>query len=218
MYYLAAYSEYIKPLREEIEAVVNEHGWSKASMGKMRKLDSLLKESQRMTGLGSRMLSFLIRLSLSYVVFSFDGPIHFERLHIFRRYHNPRRYLGGHGFSCHSLRWGSSVLWFILKDSQRCTGYLSRSRHVSRLSLFGNARIWISQTPHGNTEPWLSGIRTWETCLSWPFLRCQRAEGHDGSSFAYLWCQTGKWRVTSSAPVVCACSYSWWESKSHVPC
>ena len=58
MYYLAAYSEYIKPLREEIEAVVNEHGWSKTSMGKMRKLDSLLKESQRMTGLGSRMLSF----------------------------------------------------------------------------------------------------------------------------------------------------------------
>ncbi|KIK51006.1 hypothetical protein GYMLUDRAFT_50857 [Collybiopsis luxurians FD-317 M1] len=44
---LAFHSEYIDELRDEIETVVSEHGWTKASMGQMRKLDSFLKESQR---------------------------------------------------------------------------------------------------------------------------------------------------------------------------
>ncbi|KAJ7589669.1 cytochrome P450, partial [Mycena floridula] len=41
------------PLREEIEAVVDEYGWSRAAVGKMVKVDSFLKESQRMTGIGA---------------------------------------------------------------------------------------------------------------------------------------------------------------------
>ncbi|OCH88082.1 cytochrome P450 [Obba rivulosa] len=53
LYYLAANPEYIQPLREEVEEVVAEHGWSKASVGRMRKIDSFLKESQRLMGLGA---------------------------------------------------------------------------------------------------------------------------------------------------------------------
>ncbi|KAH8828968.1 cytochrome P450 [Flagelloscypha sp. PMI_526] len=49
---IAANPQYIAPLREEIEAVTQKHGWSKASLGQMRKLDSFMKESQRMWGLG----------------------------------------------------------------------------------------------------------------------------------------------------------------------
>ena len=56
LYYLAAYPEYIKPLREEIESVVSGEGWSKVTMGRMRKLDSFLKEAQRHSGgVGGRM-------------------------------------------------------------------------------------------------------------------------------------------------------------------
>ncbi|KAJ7589645.1 cytochrome P450 [Mycena floridula] len=53
LYYLAAYPEYVAPLREEIETIVDEYGWTKSAMGKMVKLDSFLKESQRMTGVGA---------------------------------------------------------------------------------------------------------------------------------------------------------------------
>lgn len=38
-------------LREEVEGVVKEHGWSKITMGKMRKLDSFMRESQRVNGI-----------------------------------------------------------------------------------------------------------------------------------------------------------------------
>lgn len=47
LFNLAAMPHYIHPLREEVEAIINEEGWSKASLDKMRKLDSFLKESQR---------------------------------------------------------------------------------------------------------------------------------------------------------------------------
>ena len=47
LYDLANHSEYIQPLREEIEAVVQEEGWTKAAMGKLRKLNSFAKESMR---------------------------------------------------------------------------------------------------------------------------------------------------------------------------
>nr|BED42929.1 cytochrome P450 monooxygenase [Trametes versicolor] len=50
--WLADHPEYIEPIREEIEEVISEQGWTKAAMGKMWKLDSLLKEFQRHQGLG----------------------------------------------------------------------------------------------------------------------------------------------------------------------
>ncbi|GJJ15666.1 hypothetical protein Clacol_009944 [Clathrus columnatus] len=44
---LADRPEYVGPLREEIESVISEHGWSKASLSYMHKLDSFIMESQR---------------------------------------------------------------------------------------------------------------------------------------------------------------------------
>ncbi|KAK7049973.1 hypothetical protein VNI00_005404 [Paramarasmius palmivorus] len=49
---LCVYSHYIEELRQEIESVVAEHGWTKLAMGQMRKLDSFLKEAQRFTSYG----------------------------------------------------------------------------------------------------------------------------------------------------------------------
>ena len=42
----------VPALREEIEAIIAEDGWTKAAMGKMWKLDSLFRESIRHNGIG----------------------------------------------------------------------------------------------------------------------------------------------------------------------
>ena len=54
LYHLACNFEWQTELREEVEEVVRANGWSKAAMGKMRKIDSFLREQQRYTGLGVR--------------------------------------------------------------------------------------------------------------------------------------------------------------------
>ncbi|KAJ7795185.1 cytochrome P450 [Mycena olivaceomarginata] len=49
---LATYPEYMPPLREEVKRVVTTDGWTKAAIGKMYQVDSFLRESQRMNGIG----------------------------------------------------------------------------------------------------------------------------------------------------------------------
>ena len=44
---LAAHPEIIEPLRKEIEEVLAEHGWGKTTLQKMKLLDSVMKETQR---------------------------------------------------------------------------------------------------------------------------------------------------------------------------
>ncbi|KAG6866486.1 hypothetical protein C0991_003030 [Blastosporella zonata] len=50
---LAAYPAFVPALREEVESVINEDGFSKVSLHKMVKLDSFIKESQRVGGNGA---------------------------------------------------------------------------------------------------------------------------------------------------------------------
>ncbi|KAJ3480754.1 hypothetical protein NLI96_g8123 [Meripilus lineatus] len=47
LYRLAANPQYIKPLREEVEMVIEEQGWTKSALPRMRRLDSFLRECQR---------------------------------------------------------------------------------------------------------------------------------------------------------------------------
>lgn len=88
LFRLAAYPEYATPLREEIERIVAEEGLTKASLLKMRKVDSFIKECQRMEGFATggcliscslmtrlssgRVLVFLARKALKDFTFS-DG-------------------------------------------------------------------------------------------------------------------------------------------------
>lgn len=51
VHHIAASPEITAVLREEVERVVAEDGWTKSAMGKMRKLDSFLRESQRYNGI-----------------------------------------------------------------------------------------------------------------------------------------------------------------------
>ena len=53
-YYLAAFPEYLQPLREEVEEVIESEGWTKAGLDQMHKIDSFIRESQRLTPLGNR--------------------------------------------------------------------------------------------------------------------------------------------------------------------
>jgi len=51
LYRLLANPEYLEPLREEVDAVIREEGWTKAGIDKMYKIDSFLRETQRLDGL-----------------------------------------------------------------------------------------------------------------------------------------------------------------------
>jgi hypothetical protein len=52
LYYLAANPQYADILRKEVETVVRELGWTKNAISELHKVDSFLKESQRIDGLG----------------------------------------------------------------------------------------------------------------------------------------------------------------------
>jgi hypothetical protein len=56
LYRLLSNPEYIEPLRQEVDAVIREEGWTKAGIDKMYKIDSLLRETQRFDGFSSRLL------------------------------------------------------------------------------------------------------------------------------------------------------------------
>ena len=58
--YLLSNPEYIEPLRHDVEIAVAKEGWTKAGMDKMFKIDSFLRESQRISGAGIRPFSYLI--------------------------------------------------------------------------------------------------------------------------------------------------------------
>ncbi|OOF99129.1 hypothetical protein ASPCADRAFT_513213 [Aspergillus carbonarius ITEM 5010] len=70
MYDLTAYPEYIQPLRDEIKAVVTEDGGlKKTSLTKLKLMDSVLKETQRMHPAG---IAFLNRVAMGEIILS-DG-------------------------------------------------------------------------------------------------------------------------------------------------
>lgn len=41
----------MQPLREEVEQVIEEEGWTKAAMQRLRKVDSFLREALRLNGI-----------------------------------------------------------------------------------------------------------------------------------------------------------------------
>ncbi|KAI0277140.1 cytochrome P450 [Russula aff. rugulosa BPL654] len=67
LYRLLANPENIEPLRQEVDAVIREEGWTKAGVDKMHKIDSFLRETQRVDGVS---LLPLTRLALRPFTFS----------------------------------------------------------------------------------------------------------------------------------------------------
>ena len=50
--HIAATPAWLDPLREEVESIVKEEGWTKASVRKMKKVDSFMRESSRVNPIG----------------------------------------------------------------------------------------------------------------------------------------------------------------------
>ncbi|KAF9235145.1 cytochrome P450 [Melanogaster broomeanus] len=71
LYDLAANPQYMQPLREEVESIVESEGWSKDALAKMRKIDSFLKESHRIEGIA---FLTLFRRAMKDFTFS-DGTV-----------------------------------------------------------------------------------------------------------------------------------------------
>ena len=53
LYQLSYHPQYIEPLREKIASVVAEFGWSKKSIDCLNKLDSFIRETQRVAPLAA---------------------------------------------------------------------------------------------------------------------------------------------------------------------
>ncbi|KAM6492346.1 Cytochrome P450 [Amanita muscaria] len=56
LFELASRPEYVQPMREEIEATIQQEGWSKTSLGKLRKVDSFIKETLRLSNFFSTVM------------------------------------------------------------------------------------------------------------------------------------------------------------------
>ncbi|KAH8103118.1 cytochrome P450 [Cristinia sonorae] len=69
LYRVADSTQYQAELREEVDRVIKEYGWTKAALGKMVKVDSFIKECSRYYGVGSTSLT---RIAVKDFTFS-DG-------------------------------------------------------------------------------------------------------------------------------------------------
>ena len=68
LYMLASHPECVAPLREEAETIVREEGWTRTALQKMRKVDSFMRENQRINGITSRDYLFI---SFSHITLKF---------------------------------------------------------------------------------------------------------------------------------------------------
>ena len=66
LYRLLANPEYLEPLREDVNAAIKEEGWTKAGIDKMHKIDSFLRESQRLDGITTGPLNPFSTLNTRY--------------------------------------------------------------------------------------------------------------------------------------------------------
>ncbi|KAF9445324.1 cytochrome P450 [Macrolepiota fuliginosa MF-IS2] len=116
LFNLATYTSYVEPLREEITTVIKEHGWNKVAIEKMRKLDSFIKESERLHGSGAVVLS---RLTVNDFTFS-DGTFIPKGTHLVANsraishdenyYTDPQEFQGFRFADMNPLKWQMTAL------------------------------------------------------------------------------------------------------------
>ncbi|KIM39012.1 hypothetical protein M413DRAFT_12344 [Hebeloma cylindrosporum] len=74
LYYLATFPEYMKPLREEVEEIIQREGWTKEGIDQMHKIDSFIKEAQRLHPIAMRKITSYIECSHKANYFSVAMP------------------------------------------------------------------------------------------------------------------------------------------------
>ncbi|OCH95706.1 cytochrome P450 [Obba rivulosa] len=65
LYHLAENPSILYEIRQEVDPVIKEEGWTKASLAKLWKLDSFMKESQRFNGLNGMALTRMAMVDLT---------------------------------------------------------------------------------------------------------------------------------------------------------
>ena len=120
LYRLLDNPEYIKLLRQEVEVVVAEDGWTKAGLDKMHNIDSFIRESQRLDVLAISPFA-VIRSTLVANGRPCSGTItpRPSPFHVLQRRDHPSRYARGAPAPCNPYRWGN----------------ISESSRIRRLSL-----------------------------------------------------------------------------------
>jgi len=131
-YYLAAFPEYMQPLREEVEAVVQSEGWTKAGLDQMHKLDSFIRESQRLHPVQNLLIT---RIAVNDFIFS-DGTtiprgtsisVSADKVHINDKvYEDPLTF---DGFRFSKMREGSAKKVGMVSSSQDHLAF-GHGRHV----------------------------------------------------------------------------------------
>jgi hypothetical protein len=103
LYRLLSYPEYVEPLRREIHAAVAEEGWTTAGMDRMHKLDSFVRETQRIDTMGLGSSASLHSGAVTNTFFrSGYGSSRTTPIHIFQRGDHPGRYTNSCSFQCYS--------------------------------------------------------------------------------------------------------------------
>jgi cytochrome P450 len=80
LYRLLANPDYIEPLRQEVEAVIREEGWTKAGIDKMFKIDSIIRETQRIDGLSFRSLDSFPKYEMLIRSLLLSRPVALSRI------------------------------------------------------------------------------------------------------------------------------------------
>ncbi|CAA7264109.1 unnamed protein product [Cyclocybe aegerita] len=60
LFYLAVYPDYMQPLREEVEDVIKRYGWCRDALDEMHRVDSFIKESQRLCPISILLLNRIL--------------------------------------------------------------------------------------------------------------------------------------------------------------
>lgn len=157
---IAAHSEYIDPIREEIQSVVSVEGWGSKAMAKLYKLDSIIKESFRV-----HCSACISSLSFSYL--SWNRPEGNEKIHIFKwsngwtRWNRWNKYCGT-PYGRKPLQKCPWIWWIPFQSNawwkwRECEAILHEY------------------------EPWIPYVWTWKTCMvisthGWELLTIVRGD------------------------------------------
>ena len=155
-------------MREEVEAVINEEGWTKSAAGKLWKVDSFLRESQRISGNGACM--YLTNVMLQCFLTSLSSHCaakSAKRLYIFKRDSGSCGLYDWYSASFSAL-WSSSCLaLFVVAPVIVSKGQLLWSWNLRRIQVRENERKWRRKYKiwNGDSYSRLSDIWTGATCM-----------------------------------------------------
>lgn len=191
----------MQPLREEVEEIAKSEGWTKAGLDEMHKMDSFIKESQRLHPIANRKWGFpVLCSSCNRNFFSSNNAYCGERFHVLRWHSHPSRRTTSRFYAHRSLRWYS--LW--------------RSLEIRWIPVFQTEGKFCKESRrNGIVESGPPLFWPWKTRMSWTILCGVRVETHVCAYYNDLRCEIWNWGSSSTGYVDGDFTYP--ESKRQCP-